>query len=328
MIPMNSQELSFQTFFSDLIFHPGHAHPQDQKKCLIISIALGIFSLGVIPVLIGIGWGIREVVLWIKKSPLQEKINNVFQNNIHSTFSIERKGFQNSSGTHCFLASALQCLASVRHYLPADPSRFSNQETGKQILALLDKVLSGIEGTDQELSELKNKLSLNDMGDAREALTFLSGCLDIDQINIFENDWNLTSNPIWIDHENFNNYFKAEKLGMHTCKYPLADKTNQKLNFFILLRSDLPNSLAERKPVDTPQLIQVPVANELNNYNHYELVATTQSLGGHAIAYAKENGGWIEFNDDKISKVSSNKVEEDIKIHSMFLVYSRLQSNL
>jgi len=323
---MDPQELSFRNFFSDLIFFPEHARPKDQNKCLIISIALGIFSLGIIPLFVGIGWVVRKVVLLVtEKSPLQEKTDNVFRNNF-KTNSTQRKGFYNSSGSHCFFASALQCLASVRQHLPIDASQLQDQETANQILALLDKVLSGTEGSDQELAELEIKLGLEGKGDARAAIASLTGYLGIDQINFFDDAWDQTSNPIWINQENFVNFFKAEKGETYTYKYPLADKTNQKLNFFMLLRSDLSSNLADRKSGDVPQLIQVPIANQPNSYDLYELVTTAQSLGGHAIAYTKEDAQWLEFNDHTVSKLSNDMVEENIKKHSMILVYCRAEA--
>lgn len=316
---MNTLELSFRTFFSDLIFHPEHAHPEDQKKCLIISIALGIFSVGIIPLVVGLGWVVRKVVSWItEKSPAEEKTNNVFHSKIGTgaidkqdniaTSAIERKGFQNSSG-NCFFAAALQCLASVRQYLPEDSSKFNNKEVAEQTLALLDKILSGIEGTDAELNELIKKLGVR-WGDAREAIIYLVKCLG------------LTGNSIWI-HDDFNILFKAEGESRYTYKCPLVDKSNQKkLDFFMLHRTDLSKNLANRVAMDVPQLIQVPIADQPNTYDLYELVATAQSLCGHAVAYTKEQDQWLECNDYVISHSNDNAIE-NIKKHSLVLVYRR-----
>ena len=56
---MEYQPLTFYNFFSDLIFHPEHADPAERTKCVIISIALGVLSLGVVPAVVGFGWGVR-----------------------------------------------------------------------------------------------------------------------------------------------------------------------------------------------------------------------------------------------------------------------------
>lgn len=75
----NLKELNFYNFFTDLIFNPEHAIPEDRNKSLALSIALGIFSLGAIPLVVGAGWGISRGITWIKESlsPLQQKTDGV-----------------------------------------------------------------------------------------------------------------------------------------------------------------------------------------------------------------------------------------------------------
>ena len=343
MIPM---ELSFKNFFSDLIFHPEHARPEDQKKCLILSVALGIFSLGIIPLVVGIGWGVRKVVSWVTdKSPAEEKTSNVFQNTVVTntvekkdnigtnavekkdnteTYAIERKGFQNPLGGHCFLASALHCLASVKEYLPKDFSQSDNKLAAEQTLELLDNVLSGVEGTDQELTELKKKLKLEGGGgDAGVAFNSLVTCLKMEEVKIFEsNEWWSTAHPFRIIDEDFSRVFKTED-GISKAHLPLADKTKQKLNFFAWHRCHLPEKPVDRKAAEIPQFIQVPQV-DLSNNDQYELVATAQSLGGHAVAYVKESEQWLKYDDEKVSKLSNDTAMKDIAKDSMILVYRRV----
>lgn len=59
-------ELNLYNFITDLIFYPEHAKPEDQKKSLAITVALSLLSLGIIPLTIGIGWGVDKAVSWIK----------------------------------------------------------------------------------------------------------------------------------------------------------------------------------------------------------------------------------------------------------------------
>lgn len=61
------KELNFYNFVTDLFFHPKHAVPHDQKKSLAITIALSTLSLGIVPLTIGIGWGVGKAGSWIKK---------------------------------------------------------------------------------------------------------------------------------------------------------------------------------------------------------------------------------------------------------------------
>ena len=61
------KELNFYNFITDLIFHPEHATSKDQKKSLAITIAVSTLSFGIIPLTIGIGWGVGKAVAWIKK---------------------------------------------------------------------------------------------------------------------------------------------------------------------------------------------------------------------------------------------------------------------
>lgn len=60
------KELNFYNFITDLIFHPEHAVPKDQKKSLALTIGLSTLSFGIIPLTIGIGWGVSKAFSLIK----------------------------------------------------------------------------------------------------------------------------------------------------------------------------------------------------------------------------------------------------------------------
>lgn len=78
------KQLSFTNFVTDLIFHPEHAVAEDQNKALVLSVVLGIFSLGIFPLVVSIGWGVSKVASWVKEklSNSEQKTNDVFHANI------------------------------------------------------------------------------------------------------------------------------------------------------------------------------------------------------------------------------------------------------
>lgn len=59
------KDLTPYNFVTDLIFHPAHAKPEHQTTSLTISIAIGIFSLGVIPLCVGFCWGVYNIIAWV-----------------------------------------------------------------------------------------------------------------------------------------------------------------------------------------------------------------------------------------------------------------------
>lgn len=63
---MDPVPLNFTSFFTDYIFHPEHAKLEDQDKCFYISLSLGILSLGVIPAVVGIAWGVSNLLTYLK----------------------------------------------------------------------------------------------------------------------------------------------------------------------------------------------------------------------------------------------------------------------
>lgn len=228
-----------------------------------------------------------------------------------------RKGFQNS-GTNCFMAAALQCVASIRSLLPHVTS-----EIGLSILSLLDKVLGGSEGTNEDLENLKKKIGLRGMGDTREAVLLLLPYLSIDYLQIlFNNHWGKSMNPINIVEKN-NPYLiqNENQKGCYAYSFPLSHINGDKLPFLLFNRYMLSKDFFNRPLVDIPQLIQVPIAHHEGYYDEYELVTTAQSLPGHAIAYSKEKDGWFQFDDNKVSPISDDEVEKQISKNSMLLVY-------
>lgn len=60
-------QLSFSTFVTDLIFYPEHAVAEDQTKARNLSIALGILTLGIFPLVVSIGWGASMAFSYIKE---------------------------------------------------------------------------------------------------------------------------------------------------------------------------------------------------------------------------------------------------------------------
>jgi len=75
-------ELTAKTFFNHLIFHPEDAKIEDKKKCLVISIALGCLSFGIIPLVVGTFWGMNKAITWISShySHQAQKTDNVASN--------------------------------------------------------------------------------------------------------------------------------------------------------------------------------------------------------------------------------------------------------
>lgn len=74
---MNSNsgvKLNFYSFFSHLYFDPQAARAKDQTRSKNISIITGVSSLGVIPLIIGIGWTLRWTVNKIFASHFERKI--------------------------------------------------------------------------------------------------------------------------------------------------------------------------------------------------------------------------------------------------------------
>ena len=64
---MTKVDLTFKNFFSELIFLPSHAATlKEQTKAKVISVVLGIFTLGTIHAAVGLGWIARAIVNWIK----------------------------------------------------------------------------------------------------------------------------------------------------------------------------------------------------------------------------------------------------------------------
>jgi hypothetical protein len=65
---MEYKPLTFYHFFTDLIFCPKHAEPAERTKCVVISVMLAVFSLGIIPVVVGTGWAINRMIVWIREN--------------------------------------------------------------------------------------------------------------------------------------------------------------------------------------------------------------------------------------------------------------------
>lgn len=64
---MESQPLTIATYFTDYIFNPENAKPEDQETCVRITYAVGILTLGIVPVAVVIAWGIGRLITWIKQ---------------------------------------------------------------------------------------------------------------------------------------------------------------------------------------------------------------------------------------------------------------------
>lgn len=74
---MPGKDLNVRNFFTDLIFHPEHAKPKQQKKSRVLSIAIGILSLGIVPLVVSIGWGASALISLCKGSPTSKKTATV-----------------------------------------------------------------------------------------------------------------------------------------------------------------------------------------------------------------------------------------------------------
>lgn len=72
-------EFNVSNFFSHLIFHPEDAKEEDYNKSLCTSIALGILTVGLIPLAVSIGWLCRHTYEWITEdeSEVEAKTNTV-----------------------------------------------------------------------------------------------------------------------------------------------------------------------------------------------------------------------------------------------------------
>lgn len=327
------KKLNFYNFITDLIFHPDHALPEDRKTTKIITVALGILTLGAFHLGIAISWGIHKIITSIKNlSAIEKKTDATFKRTVNLsekttaiplTTSIKRKGFENPNGVNCFFASALQCLASVRQFLPSDVSKLNQdkQEIALSILALLDKVLSGKMGTENEVKALKQKLKLEGMGDSREAISILLNVFGMDKGHIYiEDKFIPASFPLQLPEDGSSRLIvKSDTTPKeYTLALPVVNLNQQPLDFLILQRIHLPLDLNHRKSLEIPQIIKL---NHQGKISSFELVSTAQSLGGHAIAYTKEANQWVECNDEKISLVDPEEAYKNIQKNSMILVY-------
>lgn len=72
-------DLTVRFFFTHLIFHPEDARKEDYHKCLCTSVALGIITLGILPLAVGVSWMVKHTYVWItgQLSGKEEKINGV-----------------------------------------------------------------------------------------------------------------------------------------------------------------------------------------------------------------------------------------------------------
>lgn len=71
--------LTIENFFSDLIFYPEKADKQDYEKSLCLSVALGVLTLGVLHLAVGIGWMVKRSYIWVtnKLSDIEVRTENV-----------------------------------------------------------------------------------------------------------------------------------------------------------------------------------------------------------------------------------------------------------
>jgi hypothetical protein len=88
------QELTIKNFFSDLIFHPEHAKPEDYNKSVLLTIFLTVFSVCIIPIAVGIFWAGRSFVTWIKsdKSKTDQKIEELVEKRFNE--AKQKMGFE------------------------------------------------------------------------------------------------------------------------------------------------------------------------------------------------------------------------------------------
>lgn len=81
-------KLTFSSFISELIFHPGKAATEkEQQQAKILSIALGILTLGILPLVVSIGWAVRWII--IKFSSTDKKVDNVASEVLKKNKSVE-----------------------------------------------------------------------------------------------------------------------------------------------------------------------------------------------------------------------------------------------
>lgn len=318
-----NKPLSVSTFFSDYIFHPDHAPREDQTKCLILSIALGILSCGIIPLAVGISWGIRWLISYSrdKRSEAEEKVNQTASKHFgrNPVVATARAGFPNAGNT-CFLASALHCLASIRKHLTMIDDTVANEkqtsrQTLNKTLAQLDTILSGNQGS---LGELKNELGLgDDGGDLRLIIQRLLPCFKTGETKCyFNNNWSPAGNPI--------NLKEGKGLlseGSDIYPHPLRNEKGEKSDFLVFTRMGLDSKRGDRKPMEIPPTIKVAIDEEKKQLCEYELVTTGQSLGGHAIAYVKENDKWFILDDAKRIPTTYKDIADEINKDGAILVY-------
>lgn len=72
--------LTVKNFFSELIFYPGHAATsKEQTNAKVITVALGIFTLGIVHAIVGFGWILRAAVNWVRNqfSSTDQKTQNI-----------------------------------------------------------------------------------------------------------------------------------------------------------------------------------------------------------------------------------------------------------
>lgn len=72
-------DFTIRNFFNHLIFHPEDAKKEDYLKCFYTSIALGIATLGILPLAVGIGWAAKHSYTWItgKLADKEKKVDTV-----------------------------------------------------------------------------------------------------------------------------------------------------------------------------------------------------------------------------------------------------------
>lgn len=78
-----AKSLTTYNFFRDLIFNPSHAKQEDQLKCKVITAALTVFSVGIIPACVAISWAVSRLITWITStSKIAEKVANLVTSDV------------------------------------------------------------------------------------------------------------------------------------------------------------------------------------------------------------------------------------------------------
>lgn len=320
MVPL--KELSFNTFFTDLIFYPEHAVPQDQKKALALSIALGIFSLGIFPLIVGVGWSVDKAITWLKeKLTYTEKktdesfranfsnksqnisINQTETENVETIATkkldiflpLDKTGRLRHGANTCFLAAAIQLIRQIPLFNMAleNPSRIRKNES-KDKFELREKIRIFLF---QILlrSNSGKEVSANEM-DAFGALLH-----QYDKQIPAPGKYGATISAIEVIFE---------ILSIEEVPYSISDYFVDNYCSMWGEEEDKPYNLLTSQikifPWDIPRG-KIPLTYE-NSDAKYHLVGVTSRSGNHAVAYVKDlrhpSSNWVYLDDMQPTRIA------------------------